>query len=242
MIQGYKNEYEFCEVFHDKFVYQLEDCFIELLEKIFSQKLDSRSYIICWKSFQNDKADIVIRVGNIKKYLSIKSGKNNSVHLESLKDFKNFLTKIGFSQELIKIYENYHYATDTEGNRVSAKDYQVNHMDEIEQFNAFANKKEIIQKVIERFLLKGKHEENHLVDAIIYGTVHQFFCLTNEEIYNYLQNNSDTFPSIHFSSLTLQPWARNLNFNPSYEYRRDYVQVKWYRLAEVIEHIEKTEA
>ena len=49
----------------------------------------------------------------------------------------------------------------------------------------------------------------------------------------------EDFDSIHFSLLTLQPWSRNLNYNDKYEYRRDYVQVKWYRLEETIEKIIK---
>ena len=50
-------------------------------------------------------------------------------------------------------------------------------------------------------------------------------------------NQTDDFNSIHFSSLVLQPWSRNLNYNPKYEDRRNYVQVKWYRLEELTEKI-----
>lgn len=50
-------------------------------------------------------------------------------------------------------------------------------------------------------------------------------------------NSKEEFNSIHFSLLVLQPWTRNLNFNPKYEYRRKYVRVKWYRLEEAFQKI-----
>ena len=92
-------------------------------------------------------------------------------------------------------------------------------------------------KAIKRFLFTGIYSYNHSIDAIIYGTISDFICLSKDEILSYLLNQTDSFSSIHFSSLTLQPWTRNLNYNAKYEYRRDYVQVKWYRLEEVFKNI-----
>lgn len=57
--------------------------------------------------------------------------------------------------------------------------------------------------------------------------------LKKQDIINYLLTQKEEFNSIHFSSLVLQPWTRNLNFNPKYEYRRNFIQVKWYRLEEI---------
>ena len=106
---GYKSEKKFCEILNDKFINQLEEKYMKLLEIVFEKNLDSKTYIACWKSFKTDKADIIIRAGKIKKYISIKSGKNNSIHLESLHDFKRYLKELNFPEELIKIYEKYHY-------------------------------------------------------------------------------------------------------------------------------------
>ncbi len=83
---------------------QLHKKHIKLLENIFENHLDSKTYIACWKFFKTDKSDI-IRAEKIKKYISIKSGKNNSIHLEALENFKTYLKELNFSNELIKIYE-----------------------------------------------------------------------------------------------------------------------------------------
>ena len=55
---------------------------------------------------------------------------------------------------------------------------------------------------------------------------------TRKTITSYLLLQNEKFLTPHFSLLVLQPWARNLNFNPKHEYRRKFVQVKWYRLDE----------
>lgn len=234
--EGYFNEQRFCEIFHDKFVGQLDSKYGSLLETIFEKKLDSTIYLTCWKNFKTDKADIVIRAGKMKKYISIKSGKNNSVHLESLKEFKIFLKELGFSEKLIQIYVEYHFA-EFSGKRLSAHEYQEIHQSEINEFNVYANQVKILKQVFERFLFKGTKNFNHGVDAIIYGTPQNFICIRKKDILEFLLKQKDIFNSIHFSSLVLQPWTRNLNYNPNYEYRRKFVQVKWYRLEEAFKRI-----
>jgi len=71
-----------------------------------------------------------------------------------------------------------------------------------------------------------------MIDAMIYGTPENFMYATRKQIYNYLLLQQDEFIAPHFSLLVMQPWTRNLNLNPKYENRRDFVQVKWYRLDE----------
>lgn len=147
-----------------------------------------------------------------------------------------FLKNIGLLPKVIKIYEDYHYGLDEYGNRVSVKKYQETHKKEIDLFNCSINK-EMLELTINRFLFEGINKKNNSSDAIVYGTPTNFVCATKTEVLNYLMNNNDVFNSIHFSSLVLQPWTRNLNYNPKYEYRREYVQVKWYRLEEIIKEI-----
>lgn len=236
---GYYNEFDFVNILNNNFVSQLDNIFVIMFEKIYNMKLKQNDLVLCWKSFKTDKSDIVICINNKKKFISIKSGKNNSVHLEHISDFKTFLKENNISEELIKIYNDYHYACDNNGKRQSAKEYQTSHLHDIEFFNSMINKKHILINALDRFLFKGIHDYNNKVNAIIYGTVDDFICVTYTEVMNYLLNVKDKFNSIHFSLLTIQPWTRNLNYNEKYEYRRDYVQVKWYRLEEIIKEIKR---
>ena len=75
---------------------------------------------------------------------------------------------------------------------------------------------------------------------MIYGIRNNSIGLKKKDIVNYLLNQKEEFNSIHFSLLVLQPWTRNLHYNPKYEYRRDYVQVKWYRLEDVFLKIKES--
>lgn len=237
MIKGYANEYNFCEIFHDKFINQIEEKYVNFLEDIYDKKLDPKSYVICWKSNANDKTDIIIRVGSEKKYISIKSGKNNSVHLESLDSFTAFLEELNCPKDIIAVYKAYHIGNDTNGNRLSGKEYQEKYSYDLEKLNKFLNQEKIVEKAINRFLFDGRDDFNNKVDVLIYGTPDNFKYAKKEQITKYLLSQNDIFITPHFSSLVLQPWARNLNYNPKHEYRREFVQVKWYRLDLVFEKI-----
>lgn len=232
MIKGYANEYGFCEIFNDKFVGDLEEKYIKFLEDIYEKALDRKSYVICWKQRVNNKTDVILRVGKEKKYISIKSGKNNSVHLETLDTFVLFLKEINCPDNIIEIYKEYHKGLDMDGNRIGGKEYQEKYPIELEKLNSFLNKPENIKLAIDRFLFQGKDKENDKVDVIVYGTANNFMYATRKTITSYLLLQNEKFLTPHFSLLVLQPWARNLNFNPNHEYRRKFVQVKWYRLDE----------
>ena len=236
-INGYYNEFDFIKILNNKYVFEINVKMKGLLNRIFG-KINENDYIYCYKSFKTDKADIVIVINNIKKYISIKSGKNNSVHLEHIKEFEKFLEDCMIPQKIIEIYKNYHYAMDSDGKRLNAKEYQKNNEEDILIFNNYINKNDIVKKAINRFLFKGIHDYNNYVDGVIYGTSDNFYVFTRQEIIDFLMEKMcENFNCIHFSSLCLQPWTRNLNYNSKYEYRRDYVQVKWYRLEELIDHI-----
>lgn len=133
--EGYYNEFKFVNELNNKFIWQLSDEFILFLKKLFGSNIQKKDYVLCWKSFKTDKTDIIICINNKKKNISIKSGKNNSVHLEKITGFINFLKENKISDELIDIYYNYHYACDEYGNRISAKYYQEKHVMEIQKFN-----------------------------------------------------------------------------------------------------------
>ena len=236
-LKGYQNEFEFIKKLNKKYFFELEEKLKKVIKKLFIN-ISKNDYIICYKSFKTDKADLVIVINNIKKYISIKSGKNNSMHLEPISSFKSFLQECNVPYEIIEIYNEYHYATNELNERISIKEYQENHEEDILRFNEYINREDILIKAIDRFLFQGISIYNNNVDLLIYGTPDNFYYFTKDEIIKYLlKQKNEKFNSIHFSVLVLQPWTRNLNNNPKYEYRRDFVQVKWYRMEEFVEKI-----
>lgn len=142
------------------------------------------------------------------------------------------------NNEVINKFLKYHYADGTTNGtgqkRISSMEYREKYQEDIDYINKEFNKEEYIDKFINRFVLQGNKSE-YEVDAIIYGVVNDFIWITSKEIKYIIKNHLyDIVSSLHISCLSIQPMARNLNYNPKYEFARNYIQIKWYNLANQI--------
>ena len=98
----------------------------------------------------------------------------------------------------------------------------------------YINNTKLLEKAINRFVLQGNNSL-YEVNAIIYGVLEDFIWITNEEIKYIMKKHKNNYSSaIHFSGLTIQPMARNLNYNLKYEKDRYKIQVKWYNISDDI--------
>lgn len=236
-ISGYKNEEEFAEYLNGKNFGRIYPVFQELLYKLYG-KIDFDDTITCWVNKSKRKADIYIKVNNYVRGISIKKGVKNSVHVESIEEFVSFLKNMKVNNEVINKFLKYHYADGTTNGtgkkRISSMEYREKYQEDIDYINKEFNKEEYIDKFINRFVLQGNKSE-YEVDAIIYGVVDDFIWITNKEIKYIIKNHLyDIVSSLHISCLSIQPMARNLNYNPKYEFARNYIQIKWYNLADQI--------
>ncbi len=236
-VSGYKNEEEFAEYLNGKKFGRIYPMFQDLLYKLYG-KIDFNDVITCWVNKSKRKADIYIKVNNYVRGISIKKGVKNSVHVESIKEFISFLRNINVNDEVINKFLKYHYADGTINgtgkNRISSVEYREKHQGDVDFINIEFNKEKYIERFINRFVLQGNKSE-YEVDAIIYGVVDDFIWISNEEIkYIIKKHLYDSISSLHISCLSVQPMARNLNHNSKYEFARDYIQVKWYNLADQI--------
>lgn len=236
-ISGYKNEEEFANYLNNKKISELNPIFQELFQKLYGDILNN-NIIKSWVSYDKRKADIYVKIGNEVKGISIKKGVKNSVHMEHLDDFCNFLTEIKIPNRLIDEVKFYHYADGTiDGTgevRQSINEYKNLKNDILLKINSYFNKDEIIEKAIKRFVLQGNNS-NKEIDAIIYGVIDDFIWITNEEIKYIIKFNKNIISSsLHFGSLYYQPLTRNIIRNPKYEYKREYIQIKWYNISDDI--------
>lgn len=229
-LSGFENEYDLRESLSNKTYEELNNNLKNFVHFLFPNvKCNDR--INCYKGLSGQKPDIVIKVNNSKKNISIKKGSGNSVHQEDIDSFIDFLATLNISDkakiELIK----YHWAdgtTDGKGKiRVSSAEYKSNHKEEIRLINNELNEKDILVKIITRILFKGKSDSYEEVDAIYYGNEEKGLWASKDEIINYIVTNKFSNNSIHFGPLTYQIWNRCLNFNPKTENRRNVMQVKW---------------
>lgn len=232
-INGYDNEYEFVKYLNGKKVCELNPMFRDFIDSIF-YFIDEESVIKSWRNHYPQKSDIFIKIGRIIKGVSIKKGMKNSVHVDRITDFIHFLIENNVDREIVIEYLKYHYAdgsTNGKGSkRLSAEEYKINNQASIDKINQVFNNRELLNKAIERFIIKGNNSK-YYIDAIIHGEVDDFIWLTRSEIVDVILSKKDMYSSaIHFGPITCQPKNRCLNYNPKYEKDRFCVQLKWYNL------------
>ncbi len=178
------------------------------------------------------KVDIVIEVNDIKKGISVKSGSRNSVHVENVNSFCNFLIQNNFKH--LKDLKEYLYSDGSFDNsgklRMSCSEYKEKNSFKISQINHEFNNKELISLCIDRFLVKADVNYGVTTSMILYGTPCDFMFVLIEDLKKYFLTVNLESSGVHVISFFIQLWNKNLNYNPKYEYCRNYVQVKWYSL------------
>ncbi len=232
-INGFDNEYEFVKYFNDKKIKELNPLAYDLIKKIFPLEEDN-SIIKSWCNHYKQKSDIMIKINNKIKGISIKKGSRNSVHVEPISEFIHFLIENNISKENVLEYLKYHYADGTLNGsgktRMSADEYKKYNQEKIDNLNKELNNERFIEKCVLRFILKGTNS-NYPIDALIYGTVNDFLWITPKDIMNIIINKKDDYSTgVHIGSLAVQPQNRCLNYNNKYTKQRFCVQIKWYSL------------
>ena len=201
-----------------------------------------KSKIYCEKLTSKQKADFLIKIDNTVKYVSLKSGSQNSVHSEKIETFISFLLDVGINESIINILLLYHYGDDTlTGNgktRYSANESKLRYKNKIFKFNKFINYSTILKKIVERFLLVGAKETNKYVDVIYYGDIEiGTWCSSKELLEFCIYHKSMYINTPHFSVLTYQNWCRNITFSKKSESHRNYIQIKWFSILSDIRKI-----
>ncbi len=236
-INGFQNEIEICDQLNNKHIYELDPMYRGFIEDLFNN-IDECDLVKCTVDGSNKKYDIIISISNIKRYVSIKKGVKNSVHVEGISSFIHFLIQNRVRRDVIIEYLKYHYAdgsTNGTGDyRLSAEEYKRDHQEKVDMINDEINHESLIMKAIDRFILKG-NIGTKTIDAILFGVDDDFIWMKREDIIKTVISKKDVYSSaVHFGPLTVQPLDRCLNRNPRYEKKRFCIQVKWYNLADDI--------
>ncbi len=236
-INGFQNELEITRELNNKMVKELNPMYRSFIEDLFADINDS-DLIKCIIDDSNKKHDIIILIKNEQRYVSIKKGIKNSVHVEGISSFIHFLIQNHVKRDVVIEYLKYHYAdgstNGTGTNRLSAEEYKKEHRGKIDMINVEINNKDLLIKAIDRFVLKGNISDK-TIDAILFGVSDDFIWIKKEDIIKVILSKKDIYSSaVHFGPLTIQPLDRCLNYNSKYDKRRFCVQVKWYNLADGI--------
>ena len=228
---GYQNEFLFVLAFNNKKVKELNPLLRQVIDESFYD-ISDEAIIKSWRNHNSyEKADILIKIDDYVRSISIKKGSRNSVHAESIESFKEFLRELEVKEKIIYYYELFHYGVSFRNfNKVlSSKEYVKKNKRKIKKVNE-ALKKVEIDKLIDRFILLGNNSK-YRVAGIIDGTPDDFVWITREDIVTSIKNNINReSSSVHIGPLFIQPMNRCINENKKYLWCRDIVQIKWYSL------------
>lgn len=244
--KGIQIENEIIAHINGKYFKELNNNIQNFIIDIYKSSLNKNKIFKANKFYNNYKPDIVIEHNGIKKYISIKSGKSCSIHQEHIYSFINFLYDLNCSSEVINELKLFQFNDGTNngtGNiRKNAMDFQEKSYDSIKLINKFFNAEGIIDKIIDRLLFIGEYYGIPKVNYIYYGNLEKGIWADSNNIKNYLKKKNVFSASIHISKLYYQSLHRNLKFELEHEYRRYYVQFKWYSIEEDLKEIIKSKS
>ena len=213
---GLKNEYEVINYLNGKIYKDLDEKWQNHL-KIMFPFIENEDVIHC-RHYEDEKGkpDIVIAVRHTNIYVSIKSGKKCSMHLEPFETFVEFLRKKGVSERTIKTLKFFQYG-ETEKLNNNGKPFTAFELKE--KFGNYfieaskeLDKDEIIDAVIFRCILKGCVLKRYKANYLYYGNLKEGFLLSEEEIYSLVhQYRNHEKTAIHFGGLNFHPDIRNRN-------------------------------
>ena len=168
--EGISKENEMIESLNGKKICELSNNLKNLIHALFGL-LDEEEIITCEKQDIYIKPDFKITYKGESKYISMKTGRSESIHQETVKDFVLFLRSLGVSKKTQGTILLYHYGDGTmDGTgkkRYEYEDLRKMLKERIIEANIELNSsQEIIEKTFERCLFLGNRENAIEIDGI----------------------------------------------------------------------------
>ena len=238
---GYQNEYDFVNLFNNKYLNELDSNSINFLKELFGNNINNEEIIKCWKNKANQKTDIFIKYKNYIKNISLKCGNSNSMHSEQIQEFKLYLEKLNIPYNIINNYVSYHYGYDRMENgkidfsiQLSSEQYKKLYQNEIDIFNQEINKTRLIIDMIDRFIVRGRNSD-YDIDVLICGTIDDYVWINKFDLYDLiLSNRCLNYTSPHVACLTIGPKKRILNGYSNNRKDKYQVCIRWNFIKESI--------
>ncbi len=228
---GIQNEKDFVNAINKKPFKELPPGIREIIKDKFPDIRDDE-VLEAQQPNRYGKPDVVIWRVNKPLYISIKCGSTGVLHTERIKSFILFCRKNGISSLSQKIILLYIYGDGTmDGSGAQKIPFFTlfrNKMDYLAKTNAELNRKEFMEKAIDRFIFFGTEGRVTRVDYVIYGTVNNFIWAKREDIINFLISTEFTpLKAPHIGPFTIQPFATKKRKKYENTYKGHVVQVKW---------------
>ena len=210
---GSANETMILNTLDKHYFRDLSDKWKQHMTKMFNGIADGDYIRVMHYAWPDAKPDLVIMVGGHKVFLSIKSGRNPTMHEEPVKTFYKFLETYNVPLRIRNIMRFYHYGYTKVGNRYTrtfTHDEIIGkygkYIKEVNEY--FQNHRDLVQEIIYRSILKGRLQRD-LIDFFYFGNPAKGFLLSRDDIFKLILNdNCHLDDLICFKSLTYVAGSR----------------------------------
>src|SRR5574344_2264672 len=166
---GLENEKALIAALDGKNIASLTKPLRELANSLFP---NSDGLFRCKKGFVHEKPDLVLTLGSLDRFVSVKSGRSISVHEESLLTLIPFFRSLGIPEHILKTIVYFHYGDGTlDGSgptRFTSNDLRRVCNSYFKEASHYLSKKEIVFPCLERFVFRGLEINGRRVDAVYY--------------------------------------------------------------------------
>lgn len=243
MNQGFNIEKDFVFNLNKKKYYELTPFLKDIIRRMFPFVSDEDVFYSRLLE-RSQKPDIYIKCRDQVKYISIKSGRTNSIHFEKITELTSFLSSRNISNETIETLLLFHYGDGTTNGtgerRLLFEDLFPILSKRIQIANIELNKKEIVEELINRFIIHGIESKVLSIDYILHGNANYGVLCSKEQILKFiLSKNYNHIRTLHIGPLTIQPFLRDIHDVSKNKYKREYVQIKWHYMVSDLEFIDK---
>lgn len=240
--EGFENEKLLIEALNNKKFNELTKNLKYMITTVTNNQINENDFIQVNPIAGTNKTDICVVINNNEYNISVKMGKNNSVHQEPLEEFLSFLeSEYNIDNNLkndIRFFIWGDGTLDGKGeisSRMRVSELKQKYPEKLNNIKLFFhnNKTELIK----RFLIYGSKSDIP-AEFIYYGTVDEgtIVKLTDAVIWLSDDENEKTRANVPVGGLSFQAWNRNIENKKSERYR-GVVQIKWTSLNKDIQKI-----
>ena len=239
---GNLKELEVIQSIDNKKIIELSNNMRNLITALYGV-LDDNEIVHCYKIEDYIKPDFVITYKNQKRYVSMKSGRAETIHQEHVKSFILFLRSLGIStrtQQTILLYQYGDGTLDGTGkNRIDYNKLRLMLDERIKEANEELNRnRDFVSKVITRCLFVGTLENAIPIDCIYFGDYHFGIVATRKQIEKHInRKNWQWMSNLHIGPIQLRPHARYIGKEIKNPESRNKLECYWANLSSDIDYI-----
>ena len=191
------------------------------------------------------KPDFYVRYKTRTKYVSMKSGKSDTVHEEYIKNFVLYLRSLGVSTRTQQTILLFHYGDGTMDG-TGKKRYEFEQLsyllaERIKDANEELNKDyQFVKKVVDRCIFDGAIKDAIRADAIYHGDYHYGVMMNRKQLNKYLKGKDFTWINrLHIGPLLLRPCGRYVGCEVKNEKKRKTIDCYWPHFKDGVEYVSR---